>query len=85
MVDDYVTQAQMSKSFQVIEFRFTPSILQVSQAGTVRTILEHSKMLDFLLKLVIIKHRIVSCNEHPASDALDLTSFFYPYSTYVKI
>ena len=32
-------------------------------------------MLDFLPKLVIIKYRIVSCDEHPESDVLDRASF----------
>lgn len=32
-------------------------------------------MLDFLPKLVIIKHRIVASKEHPDSDVLDLASF----------
>jgi hypothetical protein len=32
-------------------------------------------VLDFLPKLVIIKHRIVSCDEHPESAVLDRSSF----------
>jgi hypothetical protein len=32
-------------------------------------------MLDFLPKLVIIKHRIVSCNDHSESDVLDRANF----------
>jgi hypothetical protein len=39
-------------------------------------------MLDFLPKLVIIKHRIVSCEGHPQSDALDWASFLTMFNVY---
>jgi hypothetical protein len=37
-------------------------------------------MLDFLPKLVIIKHRIVSCDEYPESDVLDRVSFLTKFN-----
>jgi len=47
----------------------------VTTVDIARAVTGAKTMLDFLPKLVIIKHRLVPCEEHQESDVLDRASF----------